>query len=111
MPAGGAKLKSAEGGGSGKTSDKISEQAFWSAIDKVGQGTSDYKFAKIAYVRRELGWSKDDFDNMVKKMRDNGLLQLQDGDTDHFTKQDIRDAFVDENGFRMLTMMKRPGHW
>jgi hypothetical protein len=111
MPAGSAKTKSTEGGGGEKSTQSkgvVSEQAFWDSFDKVVQGAGDYKFAKIANLRRDLDWSKEQFDNTLKNLRDKGVLQLIDGDTDYFTKQDIADSFTDENGFRFLNVMKVP---
>ena len=117
MPAGSAKTKKPEGGGAvaettkNSNSAEANEQAFWDAMEKRGKGDAIFRFAKIADVRRdlrELGWSDGQVDNMLGNLRDRGLLQLQDGDTDYFTKQDIKDSFVDENGFRFLNMMRLP---
>jgi hypothetical protein len=58
-------------------------------------------------MRRRLNWPAQEFDAMLRDLRDAGQLQLQGGDTDFFTKQDVQDCFVDENGFTMLTMKWR----
>ena len=64
-------------------------------------------YVRICDLRRHLGWAVREFDAMLTGLRDTGNIQLQSGDTDFFTEEDIRESFVDENGFRKLTMMWR----
>jgi len=64
-------------------------------------------YVRICDLRRYLNWSADVFDATMISLRDARKLQLQGGDTDFFTAEDIRDCFVDENGLRKLTMMWR----
>jgi hypothetical protein len=90
------------GGGSGKA--KVSEETFWNAFDRKEGGRF---YVKIHELRDELNWSRDQFDRMLESLRDRGVLQLQDGDTDYFTYKNIEDSYVDENGFRFLTVMRR----
>jgi hypothetical protein len=82
----------------------VTEEKFKEAYSVLEQGKF---YVRICDMRRRLNWPSQEFDMMLVKLRDAGQLQLQDGDTDYFTKEDIRDSFVDENGFRMLTMMWR----
>jgi len=82
----------------------VGEEPFRVAFRKLAGGKS---YVRICDMRRCLNWSAQDFDAMLKKLRNAGQLQLQEGDTDFFTKQDIDESFVDENGFRMLTMKWR----
>ncbi|MDR1875595.1 MAG: hypothetical protein LBQ90_11370 [Synergistaceae bacterium] len=83
---------------------QVSEEAFRAAFQELEQGNF---YVRICDMRRRLNWPGREFDTMLIGLRDAGKLQLQDGDTDFFTMEDIRDSFVDENGFRMLTMMWR----
>ena len=64
-------------------------------------------YVRICDLRRSLGWTAQEFDTMLTGLRDAGKIQLQTGDTDYFTDEDIRESFVDENGFRKLNMMWR----
>ncbi|MDR1622807.1 MAG: hypothetical protein LBS00_10575 [Synergistaceae bacterium] len=82
----------------------VSEEKFKEAYSALEQGKF---YVRICDMRRRLNWPSREFDMMLIELRDAGQLQLQDGDTDFFTKEDIRDSFVDENGFRMLTMAWR----
>jgi hypothetical protein len=61
-------------------------------------------FVRVCDLRRRLDWGPE-FDRMTAELRDAGKIQLQAGDTDYFSARDIADSFVDENGFRMLTLM------
>ena len=64
-------------------------------------------YVRICDLRRHLGWTARAFDAMLTGFRDDGKIQLQGGDTDFFTEEDIRESFIDENGFRKLTVMWR----
>jgi hypothetical protein len=82
----------------------ISEKTFRDAFQELESGKF---YVRICDMRRRLNWPAQEFDAMLKNLRDAGQLQLQGGDTDFFTKQDMQDSFVDENGFIMLTMKWR----
>jgi len=79
-------------------------EAFKAAFQALEQGKF---YARICDMRRRLGWSAQEFDAMLTGLRDAGKIQLQTGDTDFFSEEEIRDSFRDENGFRKLTMMWR----
>ena len=64
-------------------------------------------YVRICDLRRHLGWNAREFDAILTNLRDSGKIQLQGGDTDFFTDKDILESFIDENGFRKLTMMWR----
>jgi hypothetical protein len=64
-------------------------------------------FVRVCDLRRRLKWTDRAFDGMAAALRDAGKIQLQAGDTAYFSERDIADSFVDENGFRMLTLMWR----
>ena len=85
----------------GKT---VSEEAFKAAFQELERGKF---YARICDMRRHLGWSAQEFDSMLTGLRNAGKIQLQTGDTDFFSEEEIRDSFRDENGSRKLTMMWR----
>jgi hypothetical protein len=80
------------------------EESFRAAFRELEGGKF---YVRICDMRRRLNWSASEFDAMLERLRDAGQLQLQGGDIELFTQQDIHDSFVDENGFRMLTMKWR----
>ena len=82
----------------------ISGEEFKKAYFELERGKF---YVRICDLRRNLGWTVQEFDAMLTGLRDSGKIQLQGGDTDFFTDEDINESFVDENGFRKLTMMWR----
>jgi hypothetical protein len=58
-------------------------------------------YVDIFALRRRLAWSRDEFDAMLRKLRDDGMIQLHAGDAGTLTPDEIADGFTDENGFRM----------
>ena len=85
-------------------SGDVSEESFRAAFRDLEEGKF---YVRICEMRRRLNWPARELDALLKKLRDTGQLQLQGGDAYFFTEQDTRDSFVDENGFRMLTMKWR----
>ena len=81
-----------------------SEKKFKAAYQSLALGKS---CARICDLRRHLGWSAREFDAALTSLRDAGKIQLQAGDTDFFTEEDIRESFMDENGFSKLTLKWR----
>jgi hypothetical protein len=79
----------------------ISEERFESAYRELEEGKF---FVRVCDLRRRLDWGPE-FDRMTAALRDAGKIQLQAGDTGYFSERDVADGFVDENGFRMLTLM------
>jgi hypothetical protein len=82
----------------------ITEEAFRAAFQELERGKS---YVRICDMRRRLNWTEQEFDTKLKKLRDEGKIQLQVGDIDFFNEQDLRESFVDENGFRMLKIVWR----
>jgi hypothetical protein len=82
----------------------VSEEEFGNAYRELEGGKF---FVRVCDLRRRLGWTEREFDGMAAALRDAGKIQLQAGDTAYFDEKDIADSFVDENGFRMLTLMWR----
>lgn len=89
------------------TSDKVSPvstdnytaEAFHAAYRELARGRFSIR---ICDLRRCLAWPREVFDRMLKELRDKRVLQLQFGEPENFTPQDIEDAFRDENGYVML---------
>lgn len=61
-------------------------------------------FVRICDLRRRLGWPREVFDDMLRRLRDDEVVQLHAGDVTLMTSDEVQDGFVDENGFRMGTM-------
>ena len=61
-------------------------------------------FVRICDLRRRLGWPREVFDDMLRRLRDDEVVQLHAGDVTLMTPEQVEDGFVDENGFRMGTM-------
>ena len=83
---------------------QVSEKEFKIAYKELEGGNF---YVRICDLRRHLDWTAQEFNTMLTNLRDSGKIQLQTGDTDFFTEEDIRESFVDENGFRKLTIMWR----
>lgn len=79
------------------------ETAFWSAFEELAHGRN---ILRTHLLRRHLHWPCPAFDGMLRRLRDAGRLQLYEGDLDNMTPEDLQNSFVDENGFRMTTLMK-----
>ncbi len=74
------------------------------AISKTG------KYVPIYKIRRQLGWSKSQFDGVLDAMiRDGTVAAGQDGPS-NMTAQDISDSFRDSMGstFKSITWRKNP---
>jgi len=89
---------------SANKSNDVSEEKFKETYFELERGNF---YIRICDLRRCLGWGVQEFDAMLAGLRDAGKIQLQTGDMDFFTEDDIRESFTDENGFRKLTMMWR----
>lgn len=55
---------------------------------------------RICDLRRRLDWPRDVFDGMLRELRDREIISLRTGDASTMTEDEVRDSFVDENGFR-----------
>lgn len=61
---------------------------------------------RVQKVRMLLGWPKEIFDEVVRYTRDRRMIQLS-MDAWYATPEELDGAFVDENGFRMVTVRLR----
>ena len=82
------------------TFDERREQ-FHAAFRELDRGSI---FVRICDLRRRLDWPREVFDDMLRRLRDDEVVQLHAGDVTLMTPDQVQDGFVDENGFRMGTM-------
>lgn len=71
------------------------------AFDELDRGRI---FVRICELRRKLGWPHEGFDEQLRRLRDEEIIQLHQGDITSMTPEDVRDCFIDENGYRMGTV-------
>ena len=83
--------------------EKISPTNFLKAFDELERGKI---FVRICDLRKKLNWPREEFDNMLIKLRDNETIQLHEGDVTLMTNEEIENGFVDENNFRMGTVIR-----
>lgn len=76
-------------------------EQFHAAFRELDRGSI---FVRICDLRRRMGWPREVFDDMLRRLRDNEVVQLHAGDVTLMTPEQVEDGFVDENGFRMGTM-------
>ncbi|MCR5346168.1 MAG: hypothetical protein K6E38_00150 [Fretibacterium sp.] len=76
-------------------------EAFHTAFKDLDQGRI---FVRICDLRHHLGWKREEFDSLLRQLRDEEIIQLHSGDVTTMTPQEVEDGFVDENGFRMGTV-------
>ena len=82
--------------------ETVTQEAFESAFFALeAQGCG---FVRICNLRRRLGWPCEVFDDVLRRLRDDEVIQLHAGDVTLMTPEQVEDGFVDENGFRMGTM-------
>ena len=66
-------------------------------------------FVRICDLRRELNWPREVFDEMLRKLRDEEVIQLHEGDASTMTPDENNDCFIDENNIRMGTVTWNAG--
>ena len=95
-------LQEAMEGAPERWTETVTQEAFESAFFALEEGRCG--FVRICDLRRRLGWSREAFDSMLCRLRDEEVVQLHAGDVTLMTPDEVQDGFVDENGFRMGTM-------
>lgn len=58
-------------------------------------------FVRTHDIRRKLSWPRGVFDQMLRDLRDRGVIDLRAGDNSLLTRDEVADSFIDENGFSM----------
>ena len=77
---------------------KVSETNFLNAVDELDKGKI---FVRICDLRKKLQWTREDFDNILKTLRDKGTIQLHQADATEMTDEEIENSFIDENNYRL----------
>ena len=75
------------------------QEEFRRAFDSLSQGGRAIA-VPIYQLRRALGWPREEFDAMLKDLRDKEIITLRKGDFSLMTQDEANDSFIDENGFR-----------
>ena len=61
-------------------------------------------FLSVSAICAAVWAGREVFDDMLRRLRDDEVVQLHAGDVTLMTPEQVEDGFVDENGFRMGTM-------
>lgn len=75
--------------------DAADRRAFKAAYDTVGKGRS---YVPIYRLRRHLGWPRERFDQVIARLSQDLIVQLQGGDPSSMTQKDIEDSYLDDQG-------------
>ena len=81
-------------------------ETFRKAFDKLVQGRIT-GLVRICNMRRELGkfgWSEDQFDAMLCKLRLDCIIHLHAGDAATMTAEDVKESFTDANNSFYATL-------
>lgn len=62
-------------------------------------------FVRICDMRKKINRSREEFDGMIKTLRNSGKISLHIGDASLMNIEEVKACFYDENGFRMGTMV------
>ena len=76
-------------------------ELFQAAFEKLDRGRI---FVRICNMRRELDWNDVRFDNLLRKLREEGVVQLHAGDVGTMTEEDVNQSYTDENNFFYATL-------
>ena len=71
-------------------------ELFQAAFEKMSRGRF---YARICHLRRELGWSEERFNALLRKLRADGTVHLHAGDVSTMTEEDVIQCYTDENNF------------
>ena len=77
---------------------KDKNDEFWHVFDELER---QRLFVRICDLRRRLLWTREAFDKHLRRLRQEGAIQLHIADANLMSQEDIEDGFIDENGFRM----------
>ena len=82
-------------------STKKQIKEFKQAFDELDNGRI---FVRICDLRKKLNWPRETFDETLKNLRDEEIIQLHEGDASTMTAEENKDCFTDKNGIRMGTI-------
>ncbi len=74
---------------------------FKTAYDEIGKGRG---FVRIHRIREELGWSRERFDQILKQLMAEHVVELHGGDPSLLNEQQLRNSFTDDNGRLYITL-------
>ena len=84
----------------------LDAELFHAAFVKLDHGRI---YVRICNMRRELGWSVERFNTLLRKLRADGTIQLHAGDPSTLTQEDNNLSFMDENNMFYATLTwKKP---
>lgn len=66
-------------------------------------------FVRICNLRRNLGWSDERFNALLRTLRSEGIVQLHAGDVSSMSEDEIAQSFTDENHFFYATLTMKAG--
>jgi hypothetical protein len=70
-------------------------ELFQTAMSTIGKGR---RMVYLYMIRRNLNWSRERFDALIRKLRADYRIQLHGGDPSVMTEDQVRDSFMDERG-------------
>ena len=70
-------------------------EAFKAAYDAVNRMKQANDYVKVSDMRDELGWAKKEFDSMIEKLRERGVIQMNLGDQHLLTKREYENGYTD----------------
>jgi DNA-binding HxlR family transcriptional regulator len=79
-------------------------RTFQAALNTVGKGR---RLVYIYQVRQHLNWSRDRFDQLIRKLRGEYEIQLHGGDPSVMTEDQVKDSFMDEKGILHISVSWR----
>ncbi len=83
-------------------------QDFKKAFD---ENDNDRIYVRIPDIRRSLNWPRDVFDNMLRNLRDDGIICTYLADESTMTADEVKDCFFDENGDSIGTIIWNAGNY
>jgi len=97
----GVQLASARTSTTSPITDQDDCHLFRAAFEKLDRGRI---FVRICNMRRELGWSEERFNAVLRKLRADGTIQLHAGDVSTLTEEDVHLSYTDENNLFYATL-------
>lgn len=79
-------------------------ELFHAALSNSGKGR---RMVYLYMVRRNLNWSRERFDTLIRKLRSEYRIQLHGGDPSIMTENQVRDSFMDERGVLHISVSWR----
>jgi hypothetical protein len=79
-------------------------ELFQTTLSRIGKGR---RMVYIYMIRRNLKWSRERFDALIRKLRTDYRIQLHGGDPSVMTEDQVRDSFLDERGVLHISVSWR----